>query len=378
MKLWVFVSALGTLALGTVSLVVSCSSGSGNGGTNNNVDAGPGCSVNPGQLPPSDCESSNNQCSTTGGCSIDESKCGSKSTCLPMATNSGNVQNFRIRRLTIAAPASLSESAGGVIQEGVVDKGISLKAPQCGEGGDGSFNWLLSVDRTANTIKTGGAPPSSDPFGQGFCFVNETTPSGILLKPITIPATFSGASFSTAPVTTKLFIPVFVMGDPNNLVVLPISNSQFQNVTISPDGNCIGSLNYNALDSMCIDIRQDCSKWHTAGSLGGFITLEDADAIPIALVGNKSLCTFLTAATADQLAPDGLHCKRGSDGKIILKGDYCSSPAGPGGCQDSYWLAATFAAAAIKINDGTGIPQCQGANNQDAGTDSGAKDAAGD
>jgi hypothetical protein len=39
-------------------------------------------------------------------------------------------------------------------------------------------------------------------------------------------------------------------------------------------------------------------------------------------------------------------------------GNYCSSPPGPGGCDDSFWLAATFAASAVNINSGTGMPGC--------------------
>jgi len=284
-----------------------------------------------------------------------------------MTSNTPTVQDFRIRRLTIAAPPPLTEANSALVQETVVDHGVNLNAPDCGENGDGSFTWLIHVDRGSNTLKTGGAPPSPDPFGQGYCFVDLVASGGLHLQPVTLPAHFTGSTFSTDPVP-KLNIGIFVQGDINNLVILPISNATFQNVTISPDGNCIGSLNYTAMNAQCVDFRQDCSKWKTAGSLGGFITLEEADKVPISILGGKSLCIFLTGAAGSQIAPDGLHCARDTNGKIVLQGDYCSSPAGPGGCQDSYWLAATFAAAAVKINDGSGTPQCQ-ASVSDGGRD---------
>ena len=76
----------------------------------------------------------------------------------------------------------------------------------------------------------------------------------------------------------------------------------------------------------------------------------------------------------------GLRARRPN--KIIAKGDYCSTSNKPGDCQDSFWLSATFAAAAVKINDGSSEPTCQGASDggTDGGTDSGADsgDAAGD
>ena len=53
-----------------------------------------------------------------------------------------------------------------------------------------------------------------------------------------------------------------------------------------------------------------------------------------------------------------------------------------GGCNDSVWLAATFAASAAKIFDGKGkVDGCSGASTGDAGTDAapdGAADAATD
>ena len=108
-----------------------------------------------------------------------------------------------------------------------------------------------------------------------------------------------------------------------------------------------------------------CSKWNTSGSLGGFITLEEADKVIIKEI-SSSLCVLLTKTPKD---PATLGCQRDGAGKLTQKGDYCSTTDSPGGCQDSFWLAATFAASAAKINDGAGNPNCLGIAPADAGTD---------
>src|SRR5215467_2633230 len=203
------ISVLGALGLVAASLVGACSSSS-SPASGGNTDAGPGCSAPPGQFPAADCESSANLCNSSGGCPI-AARCGSQSTCLPMTSNTPTVQDFRIRRLTIAAPPPLTEANSALVQETVVDHGVNLNAPDCGENGDGSFTWLIHVDRGSNTLKTGGAPPSPDPFGQGYCFVDLVASGGLHLQPVTLPAHFTGSTFSTDPVP-KLNIGIFVQG----------------------------------------------------------------------------------------------------------------------------------------------------------------------
>jgi hypothetical protein len=147
---------------------------------------------------------------------------------------------------------------------------------------------------------------------------------------------------------------------------------RIEGVTISDEGNCVGALNTAALDPSCADDRSICSKWRTAGSLGGYITLEQADGVKIRDLNNKSLCSLLAGESA-------LTCPRDGAGQILYKGDYCSKDGQGGSCGDSVWLAATFAASAAKIFDGTGkVDGCSGAiTNQDAGTDA-SSDASAD
>ncbi len=320
-----------------------------------------------GNFPSATCDPSDNSCpALSSSCTIDKTKCGDPATCLPMADNSGKtVIDFRLRRLFITAPSHL---AVPIIQSSVVDLGVNLDAPTCAELGNGAFSWLLRADTTANTMITGGAPPSPDPFGVGYCFYQHTLPVGdggssISVGPGQAKITFTGdgGTFSSDPIPL-LNVPIFLKpdagaADPTNVVILPLRNAIIHDATLTNNDNCIGSLNVKALNGTCnIDDPSSCSKWHTAGAIGAFITLEDSDKVFVTLT-NATLCTLLTQSPPDPVTKG---CARDTSGNIIAKGDYCSTTAAPGGCQDSYWLSATFAAAAVKINDGSADPTCQG------------------
>ena len=337
------------------------------------LGGGGACAAMPGTLPAPNCDISDNKCVDRPGCMIDEAKCGSKSTCLPIGDNKGkDLENFRIRRLNIATPEAL---AGPLIQDTVVTLNISLAAKECAEQGKGLFTWLLQVDRKNNTLTTGGAPPPDDPFGTGFCFARFDL-GATKIAPITTKIAFEGDTFHSLD-PQKLGIPIFIDQRIESVIVLPITDVKVEGVTISDDGNCIGHLNTQALDQNCMDDSL-CEKWKTAGSLGGYITLEEADAVKIAVLNNKSLCAFLSGEIES--------CSRDASGKITYVGDFCSKDKQPGSCADSVWLAATFAASAAKIFDGTGkVPGCSGVSTgadagKEGGTDAGsdAADAAAD
>lgn len=334
------------------------------------LGGGGACEALPGELPRADCDDSEKICTPAPGCAIDEALCGSKSTCLPIGDNTGKeVLDLRIRRLNIAAPAAL---ASPFIQNTVVNSGIDLAQPACAEGGQGLFTWILRVDKTANTLVTGGAPPAADPLGQGFCFASFEI-GGTKVTPITAKIELTGDTFKTVE-RQDVNIPIFLSEQLSSAIILPIRDARIEDVTLSPDGNCIGAFNAAALDPACVEDRTLCSKWSTAGALGGFITLEEADAVKIRDLNNKSLCAFLASDA-------GLVCGRDAAGKIVFKGDYCSTDKSPGSCQDSVWLAATFAASAAKIFDGQGVVEgCSGATTEpaDAGADADVSDAAAD
>lgn len=322
------------------------------GGGDSSVTPSAVCDKTPGVYPDPTCDPATCPAdAVNGGCVIDQAKCGSTSTCLPMANNTGKtVLDFRLRRLNTVAPTTLVN-----IQSIVVTKNIDLNAPACGENGVGAFNWLLRLDTTANTLTTGGAPLSADPFGAGYCFYNHTT-NGIAIAPVTVPVKKTGDVWSADP-ATKLNIPIFLNGDPNAIVVLPLSNAKIDNFSVSTDGNCIGAFNEKAFsDKTCEDDPTTCAKWLTHGNIGGFITLEDADKVNVADL-SQTLCSILTGKSNPNVdAGVSKPCLRDSSGAIVAKGDFCSTTNQAGGCADSYWLSATFAAAAVTINDGASTP----------------------
>src|SRR5262249_37300442 len=99
----------------------------------------------------------------------------------------------------------------------------------------------------------------------------------------------------------------------------------------------------------------------TAGSIGGYITVEQADKVNVPAVG-ESLCVLLTGLTRDSNGK----CPRDQSGNVAYQQgighmpDYCSTTNSPGGCADSFWLSATFAASAVTIDDAPSVPECQG------------------
>ena len=295
-----------------------------------------------------------------------------------MAENAGqSADSLRIRKLNITAPPVLVGAVGNpsFIQKSVIDQAVNLQG-QCGEGGDGSFSWLLKFDTANRELTTGGAPPSTDPFNLGYCFVNADL-SGLPVQPVTAPiAQNMDGSWSTTTVVPKLYVPIYVHGSLTNVVTLPLTKATIQNVTLSAGGDCVGSYNPDGVTpdqggtTGCLD--QDpssCQRWHTAGALGGFITLNEADGVFVQDL-TRSLCVVLTGGTS--LAPDGQHCGRDANNNVTAKGDFCSQTDQAGGCQDSFWLAATFAASAAKINDGSSDSACNGSQKTtDAGTEGG-------
>jgi hypothetical protein len=207
------------------------------------------------------------------------------------------------------------------------------------------------------------------------------------ITPAQVSLTFDDAgAFTTSPIAL-LNVPVFLSpdggaGDPGNVIILPLRNAVLKQASISNDNDCIGSYNAVAVadgggpqgEACFVNDPSSCSKWHTAGLLGAVMTLEDADSVPLSILP-VSLCVLLTGTQPDPVTHG---CMRDGNNNIIAQGDYCSTTGMPGGCADSFWLAATFAASAVTINDGSTEPTCQGVSDggMDAGTD--ASDAASD
>ncbi len=337
-------------------------------------DGGP-CSGPVGGFPPSMCDPSDEQvpgCLSPydAGCNLSP-KCGDPNTCEPLAKNpppGTGTDNFRMRLLNLTAPPSISNFA---VQSLIVTSAVDLPASpdaggaSCGENGTGLFSWLLTVDKSTGTVVTGGAPPTKDPFDTGYCFTNGTI-GGIAVAPIKLQATFTGNTFDTAAVPGTVYVPVF---QPSNggVIMLPVSEAAFHDVTISDDGNCIGSLNQYASypqggdGGVCINPMAigtySCSRWHSAGTLAGYITLKNADAVQVPVM-EKSLCVLLVGEAASNGASPA-KCTEAA----FTQGDYSSSTheaCSGGSTCDSFWLSGQFAASAVKITDGPGISLCNG------------------
>ncbi len=311
------------------------------------------CGVAPGQMPRADCAAPADVASVppaTMSCELAPS-CGDANTCLPLARNQGRTEmDFRVRQLSVVAPRALRE---GPVQAALVRDRVDLDQRQCAEHGTGLFNWLLRVDRTTGTLTTGGAPPA-DPT-DGYCFARFSTLRGAPASAARAPIAWDRTAFTTtAPMDIRL--PVFHTSDPRSAQVLSIHDARFADVALSTE-DCIGTFNRSALDGTCAPTGRD--KWTSGGALAGYMTLKEADEIVLPDLSGDSLCVVLLGASARD---DATHrCARDAQGNLPALGDYCGQTKAAGDCRDSVWFAATFAASAVKIHDGTGVPACSGA-----------------
>ena len=329
------------------------------------VSTGGQCATSPGEFPIANCVPypSDAQVCNSPALNCPTTPCTAGSPCLAMGSdNSGQTTaSLRIRKLNVTAPPPLATL---FTQQAVIDKGINLYDPAppaaqtgCGESGDGTFNWLIQFNTMTHEVTTGGGAPTKDPFGLGYCFV-DTMIEGLNVKPVTVKTTQnSDGSFTSDPLP-KLYVPIFIAAgqtgaNGKSVIVLPLTNSKVENVLLSDSNNCIGSYNANAVTpypkaTYCTDDPTSCVRWTTAGSLGGYITLSEADQVLVPQLG-ESLCVLLTGGSSiDTSNPNEKTCKKDASG-IIAKGDFCSTTQKAGGCQDAFWLAATFAASAAKI-----------------------------
>ena len=377
MRIVVGLATVGAGAL--VALGVACSSSS-------SVPPPPAnestqCSTDAGQFPVANCvpyDPASQSC-TSPALSCNTAPCDSTSPCLAMgADNTGQaVANFRMRKLNITAPDALAFQPPShvFVQKAVIDQGIYLHN-FCGENRDGTFSWLIQVDTKNNTVKTGGAPPTDDPFGKGYCFVDATL-SGLNVAPVTVNLTKASDGTYTSDKIPKLYVPIYspAASGGYQTIILPLTDAQVKDVALSESNNCIGSYNADAITSLqgsaCLDDPTSCSRWTTAGSLGGFITLYEANGVAVPQL-SETLCMLLSpTAPVDTSDPNLKKCAVDSAGHVQATGDYCSTTQSPGGCKDSDWLAATFAASAAKIVD-PNQPDCMGsATTGDGGTGDG-------
>jgi hypothetical protein len=374
---------LGLAATGGVVVFTACSGNwnpgqlpanlNGGGGDAGSVygEAGAQCAAPSGDFPNPECDDGTEAFCAPSSPACNLSSCQAVTTatgsCEPLTTNPADGPwGFRMRRIIIAAPEALASTT---VQNSVVTNGVDMNEPQCGEEGTGDFSWLIQIDPNANTFKTGGAPPcdipnttsspsspfpSCNPFTTGYCFLQQQVGS-IAVGPVSgaVQKAADGTYYALPPsLGPQINIPIFYNG---SIIVLPISQPTFAGIDVTDNGSCIGTFDPVALTSQCADSYEKCPKWHNAGALGGYITLETADQVDVDLL-SKTLCVILTQSLG-VAPPDGgaiTQCKRNPDGSIAFKGDYCSTTNRPGGCEDSFWLAAAFSASAVNITGDCG------------------------
>lgn len=272
--------------------------------------------------------------------------------CLAKADNTGAAKwQGRLTSILVKAPAAL---AGEFIQTNVIDKGISLNQPDtCFESGDGTFTWLYEIDPTTKIMKTGGSLPVTDPKAGG-CFVS-LPGAAVPVAPIEVPVTVDADSQGFSAKDIDVNVPIFLSPtDIKNPIILPLNKVALSAKFNDGTHNCVGKFNGDELDPInsCMPDTKSIPpqrSWTTAGTLKGFITPEQADAVMLDQL-KVTLCVVL--APAEWKGPNG-DCK--SSDKWIKgerpPGDWCSA-TNDASCavKDAWLLEGDFSAAGFKIN----------------------------
>ncbi len=354
--------------VGVSAIVVACGNGDDDdttpvvtndaGGTGAETSTNASCTTpTPGEMPGATCDFSGSACSAaSGSCTVTQSAtCNAASACLAPASNTGTTDNFRLSALYLAAPKALTLAS---VQGTIVNSGLEFDNAACGQNGNALFNWLMTLDTAANTLKTGGAPVPTDTSGNsGFCYENDTQ-DGLPVAPVTVPVTKAAdGTYSTTNPIPALNIPFGIAGS-TSIIVLPLHNLQISDVTVSDNGNCIGSYKTSGTTTSdpiaCSDI-DSCQRWTTSASLGAYITLAEADKVQVVQL-QESLCALLSLYQPGTKSSTGT-CTTNADGSYVAQGDWCTTANGGAGgpatatCADAYWLSSTFAASAVKVAD---------------------------
>lgn len=295
---------------------------------------------------------------------------GVESECLAITDNTGeDVFAVRLAQLVITAPEQLATD----LVYNIIGKGVNADLPACNIYGDGTFNFILRFDKGAGTLEAGGALPEADPT-KGYCFVHDPARD---VAPVTVPSNLmADGTFSTDPLP-RIVVPIYTDKAASSAVYLPLREGRIQSATLSADQNCVGRYNAEGLrpEESCAPLPSEGRHYFLGGGkLTGYITLEEADAVDVDLIG-ESLCVLLSGDSdtyGDGASTGVVRCKR-EGGEIVLKGDWCSQTDSAGGCQDAFRLEGEIAASAVTLRDGCpGDPGTGGAGGTGAGGTGGA------
>jgi hypothetical protein len=269
--------------------------------------------------------------------------------CIGLVDNKGQMKfGLRMSELDLTAPPALTK---GLVKT-TVQGNVTPSVPTCNLNGSGTFSWLIQFDLAAGTIKTGGAKPVADAT-QGFSFVDDMVTQGgttFHIQPVTYMAKPGSDGKFAITQGSDLIVPIYLDAMGTQVVLLPLHEAKLDMGTLTSDNNCIGSYNAAGLDPANSCLPDDTHPaFLTAGSLSGYITLEEADNVIVSAL-SESLCVLLSGDAATY--GDGMKpiqkCKR-TNGVINFQGDTCSTAGGT--CKDASTLGANFAASSVKINN---------------------------
>lgn len=290
-----------------------------------------------------------------GCCLVKDSKCMAK-----VDNGAAEHKTLRMSQLRVKSPPKLSNK---LVQNTIVTPAVTQLDPACrfkDVNKGGLFNWLIDLDTTTGTLRTGGARAVED-INEGYCFLKAEY-SGIVVEPITAELNFDKATgqFATKAPLARLSVPIFQKRDPNDVpILLPLRNAEIYDGTLSENGNCIGHFRGEPgeLDSDCNTITSDVAdpnsyRFENGGKIKGMITLEEADQVKIVDL-KQTLCALLVPTAEIVDGADGYKvCKR--EGAALSAGvmKVADAASEPGGANDAVGLSAEFAASSIKIKDG--------------------------
>lgn len=322
------------LVLGALLVGGGCSSDDGSGG-----NGGAGGSGGSGPCWPKD-----DACFVAG-------PSGPGAECLAKQDNTGATKwQGRLTSIQVLKPERLAQE---FVQKAIIDNGVSLNQSACNEKGEGTFSWLFEFDSQTKKLKTGGGLPVTDPKAGG-CFVSLATTS-LPVGPIEVDVTVDGLSFTASGIDVN--VPVFLTPtDTSQAIVLPLHDVDFAGSFNDESHNCIGKYNGDELDPLnsCLpdtSIDPPQRLWKNGGTLYGYITIAEADAVFVEELGS-TLCVFLAGAGDWKGTNDDCATSAKWQAGERPPGDWCSTTNAPAdaACSDAWRLEGAFAAAAFPIN----------------------------
>lgn len=222
---------------------------------------------------------------------------------------------LRITSLHFSDPETLANGLMAVFLHSAIDEFLLL--------------WLMELDLDSELLTTGAgqtdtvAPYPDDP---GFCLVSwhdHFPPAS------SIPIEVVGNRVSTTGSIESLSIPIHD-GSGTPMFVLPLYQVRLSEIELSDDRVLVGSP-----ESLGFSMSE---LWHTAGSLTGWIRVDDAMAVSIEAAGGASLCALLAGTLPGECEGDPRH--------------WPNSPETiPGSSDLGFFLEADVGAGAVTIDN---------------------------